>query len=165
MGVYKWKEGARFSADVDLVAAELNSLPQKTPEAALNYAEDETTELHKCATWDDAKAAHLYRLEEMRSVIRSVVVVDESADDEKLEYRAFEYVVIQSEDEKEKSERQFMPTSEILSDKDYRKQILGQIKRSIAELSAKAKTYRYLAEKELDAVQKHLQAAHQAVSK
>lgn len=164
MGVYKWKDGARFSADASKIAEELDALPAKTPEAALRVAEDEKTELHKCATWDDARAAHMYRLEEMRLVIRSIVVVDESPDREPVTYRAYEYVTIQSDDPDEKPSKRFMQTSEILSDKDLREQKLSEIRSSISELSTKAKTYRYLAEQELDTAQKHLDLAREAVT-
>lgn len=162
MGIYQWKAGARFShADANKVAAELEALPERTPEAALVVAEDEASELHKCATWDDSKAAHIYRLQEMRSVIRSVIVVDTAADREPLTYRAFEYVTVTDGDEQKS--RYFAPTKEVLSDPDFRKQVLSAIKSDISELSAKAKVYRYLAEEELTTAQHHLEMAHDAV--
>lgn len=163
MGVYKWKDGARFSADADKVAGELLSLPERTPHAALQYAENEDTELHKCATWDDAKAAHMYRLEEMRLVIRSIIIDDTAPDRAPIEYRAFEYVTIQPESDEEKPRKQFMPTPEALSDKDYRSQVLSEIKIGIAELSQKTKMYLYLAD-ELDTAQQHLAAAQEAIT-
>jgi hypothetical protein len=163
MGVYKWKDGARFRADAELVASELESLPQKTAECALEFADANTeSELHKCVTWDDARAAHLYRLEEMRSVIRSVIVIDEAPDRKPVEYRAYEYVTVKGEGEK--PVRQFMPTSDALSNTDFRSQVLGDIKRSIGELSRKAKVYRYLAETELSTAQHHLEMANEAVT-
>ena len=164
MGVYKWKEGARFSADVSKVAEELESLDERTAENALQLAEDESTELHKCATWDDSKAAHMFRLDEMRRVIRCIVVVDEADDREPITYRAFEYVTIESEQEDEKPRRAFMPTAEALTNEGYRKQVLADIKASIGELSQKAKVYRYLAEYELDTAQHHLDLAREAVT-
>lgn len=162
MGVYGWKEGSRFKADADKVANELLSLPERTPEAALEFAEDSETELHKCATWDDSKAAHLYRLDEMRGVIRSVVKIDESPDREPITYRAFEYVIVTPENER--PVRAFAETTEVLANPETRKQVLAEIRSDIAELSAKAKTYRYLAEHELDAAQHHLDMAREAVT-
>lgn len=161
MGVYRWKEGARFVADPQRVAEELLSLPEQTAESALEFAEDPATELHKCATWDDAKAAHLYRLSEMRTVIRSIVTVEES-EDEPIEYRAFEYVVVESGNEK--PTRRFAETRKVLADPDDRKRVLAEIRADIAELSAKAKTYRYLAQSELDEAGRHLDRAREAVS-
>lgn len=162
MGSYKWKSGSRFSADADKVAAELLSLRERTAEAALALAEDPDVELHKCATWDDSKAAHAYRFEEMGRVIRSVVKIDESPDREPIEYRAFEYVIVTPEDEK--PVRQFADTRSVLADPDTRKQVLTEIRNDIAQLSAKAKMYRYLAENELGTVQTHLDLARDAVA-
>ena len=165
MGVYKWKDGARFRADAEAVAAELESLPEKTPECALTYADThDKAELRKCVTWDDAKAAHLYRLEEMRSVIRSVIVVHENDDREPIEFRAFEYVTRPAETEGEKPVKSFMSTVEALSDDDFRRQVLGDIASSIGELSRKAKVYKHLARTELDTAQKHLDLAREAVT-
>lgn len=161
-GVYKWKEGARFRADADKVAQELLSLREQTADAALEFAENPETELHKCATWDDSKAAHLYRLDQMRMVIRSVVKIDEAQDREPIEYRAFEYVIVTPENEK--PVRQFAETKSVLADPELRKHVLAEIRTAIAELSTKAKTYRYLAEQELDTAQKHLDMAREAVT-
>ena len=161
MGIYKWKDGSRFKADPEKVAKELNALPEKTPEAALKFAKNKKTELHKCATWDDAKAAHLYRLDEMRAVIRSVVILDDAEDREPIVYRAYEYVTVETAGE---LERVFMPTSEILNDPDLKKQVFEDISVSISELSRKAKLYRYLAEQEFDKVQFHLDMAREVIA-
>lgn len=165
MGVYKWKEGTRFSADAGKVADELNSLDVKKPESVVAFAKNKKTELHKCFTWEDAKAAQLYRLEEARSVVRSVIVVnDEEPDAKPIEHRAFEYVITAPKDETKKPEKTFMETEKALSDTDFRQQILNSISRSISELSNKARVYQYLADKELGEAQTHLDRAKEAVS-
>ena len=164
MGVYKWRSGARYSANAEKVADELNALEVKKPESVVQYAEDKNTELHRCFTWEDAKAAHLYRLEEARGVIRSVIFVnDEEPDTEPIEHRAFEYVVRAPESEEEQPEKTFMPTQDALQDDEFRQQILGDIARAIGELSQKAKVYRYLAESELGKAQMHLDLARDAI--
>ena len=155
--IYKWKASARYKADAERIGAELIEIGTIIPEEIVNFAEDEETELHKCFTWDDAKAAHLYRIDEARGIVQSIITVDESPDREPIEYRAFESVIIGEQ-------RQYVPTRTALGDKDLRKQVLDEIKTSIGELSAKAKTYRYLAESELDTAQMHLQAAKEAVT-
>ena len=161
---YKWKPGFGFRGDATKVAEELEALPSQTAEIALEFAErNKNAELRKCITWDDEKAARLYRLEEIRSVIRSVVIVDEEEDREPMVYRAFEYV-IDIDDVTEKPYKYFTPTRTALADPDYRKQILSQIRNDISELSQKAKTYRYLSEQEMDIVQKHLEMARDAVT-
>jgi len=157
MGVYKWKSGARFKANAELIGEELESIGTLIPEEIVSFAEDEETELHKCFTWDDAEAARLHRIQEAGQVIRGIVTVDEYQDRADVEYRAFESVIVDNQ-------RQYMPTRTILGDKDMRKQILGEIKESIGELSRKARVYRYLAEVELDTAQHHLDMAREAVT-
>jgi hypothetical protein len=157
MGVYKWKESTRFSADAQAIGEELESIGTLKPGDIVEFAEDEKTELHKCFTWDDSKAAHLYRVEEARGVVQAVITVDESPDREPVEYRAFESVIVDGE-------RRYMPTRTILNDEDMRAQVLGEIGSAIGELSSKAKTYRYLAQRELDTAQRHLELAREAVT-
>lgn len=157
-GIYRWKEGSRFSADAEKVAEELQGLPEQTPHAALVFAEDPATELHKCATWDDAKAAHMFRLDEMRRVIRSVVIIDESPERDPIQYRAFEYVTPQDAEE---PKQQFMNTKSALQNPEFRGQIIAEIKASIQELRHKVKTYQYVAE-EMAEVQHHLDMAIKA---
>lgn len=50
-----------------------------TPEAVLADAADPTSVLHSCFEWDDSKAAHQYRLDQARGLIRirMTYVVDE----------------------------------------------------------------------------------------
>lgn len=157
MGVYKWKASARFKADPQIVGEELSSIGTLRPGDVVEFAENEATELHKCFTWDDAKAAHFYRMEEARSVVAAVITIDEAPDRTPVEYRAFESVIVDGE-------RQYMPTKTILNNKDMRAQVLGEIGAAIGELATKAKTYRYLAETELDKAQQHLEMAREAVT-
>ena len=164
MAVYKWKSGARFRADVNLVADEINALGTKDPHHLLIAAEDSEAELHKCFTWDDSRAAHMHRLEEARGVIRSVIVIDDEPDREPIQYRAYEYVSVPAESEGEKPTRVFVSTASALTDPDMRKQVLGDIKQAIGELSHKAKVYRYLADQELREAQTHLDLARDAVT-
>jgi len=43
-----------------------------TPEQVVNAAENESSALHSCFTWDDSEAAARWRLDEARTIIRSV---------------------------------------------------------------------------------------------
>jgi len=56
--------------------AELNALAGRsgklTPEQVIEAAEDESSPLHGCFTWDDTEAAAKWRIEEARELIRSV---------------------------------------------------------------------------------------------
>jgi hypothetical protein len=154
--VYKWKSGSRFSADPEKVNEEIESIPEVTPEHIVRRAEDENTELHKCFTWDDERAAHKWRLQEARYVVQSIITVDDSQHEE-IEYRTYESVVVESE-------RQYVQTKKALQDDNLKDQIFSEINAGIGELSQKAKTYRYLAEDEMDTVQHHLNLAREVVA-
>lgn len=45
------------------------------PESVVEFARDESTELHKCFEWDDTEAAIKFRLEQARQIIRVAVIV------------------------------------------------------------------------------------------
>jgi len=156
MAIYQWKESARFTADVGLVGQELENIAELVPEKIVEFAENETTELHKCFTWDDSEAAHKFRLHEARQVVSCVLTVDLAEEKEPIIFRAFESVVI---DDK----RQYVPTRKILTDDNLKDQVFKEIFSAIGELSAKAKTYRFVAEKELDQVQYYLDLAKEPV--
>ena len=48
--------------------------PSATPEQIVDKGRDESTELHKCFTWDDRLAAEKYRLEEARQITHHLVI-------------------------------------------------------------------------------------------
>ena len=164
-----WKKGTRYSAKAERVSEELNSLYEKTPENALELAKDSKTELHKCATWDDAKAATKYRLDEMRRVIRSIVIIEkkDENDENPIIYRQFEYVKVETEDEEkeedEENGKNFVVTREALRVSVFRDQIMNEIKQGIYQLAHKAKIYQHLADEDFSTVQYHLGLANEAI--
>jgi hypothetical protein len=78
MTTYTFRPGSRFSGDADAVVVELEEIRSKTgtlqPEAVLDAAVDDASVLHRHFEWDDEAAAHEYRLETARKLIRAVVV-------------------------------------------------------------------------------------------
>lgn len=77
MTTYKFRSGSRFHGDADAVVVELERIRSEVgalqPEVVLASAEDEASALHQHFDWDDAHAAHEYRLETARRLIRAVV--------------------------------------------------------------------------------------------
>lgn len=68
-----------FRADAEKVYSDLQNIATKTPQNLVDYAEEHPdSELYKCFTWDDAKAANEYRKTEARQVMRLLVVKDET---------------------------------------------------------------------------------------
>lgn len=79
MQSYEWTEGCRFSADANVVGRRLAELmsdtDETTAEAILADAKSPRSPLHSLFEWNNSRAAHEYRLEQARAVIRSVRVV------------------------------------------------------------------------------------------
>ena len=74
----QWKFDRMYKADAEKVYREITSLGEKvTPEQIVEYARDESTELHQIFEWDDAVAAEKYRLQQAMTIIRNIVIVDD----------------------------------------------------------------------------------------
>ena len=71
-----WKVKLFKDADAQKVYEELGE-DNLTPEEILEKAKDPDSELHKCFEWDDSKAAHLYRLQQARTIVQNLVFVPE----------------------------------------------------------------------------------------
>lgn len=63
----------------ETIAAELKKIEDAagrlTPEAVVDVASDPASPLHEQFEWDDSEAAHKYRIEQARTLIRSVKVL------------------------------------------------------------------------------------------
>ena len=67
-----------FKADAEKVYSELETIGTKSPQNIVDYAEEHPdSELHKCFTWDDSKAANEWRKAEARQVVRLLVFADD----------------------------------------------------------------------------------------
>lgn len=88
----KWKSGFEhlYKADAQLVANEISNIGKDpTPEDIVNAARDESTELHKCFTWDDTEAAERWRKQEARDIVCKLVITEENKPNDKPEIRVF----------------------------------------------------------------------------
>lgn len=64
-----------YKADAQKVAEEIQSIgDEATPSQIVEKARDANTELHKCFTWDDKKAAEQWRLQQARSVVGCLII-------------------------------------------------------------------------------------------
>lgn len=67
-----------FKADAQKVYIDLENIDDKTPQNVVDYAaEHPESELYKCFTWDDIKAANEWRKQEARMVMRTLVYQDD----------------------------------------------------------------------------------------
>ena len=70
-----------YKADADKCANEIMSLGEDvSPAQIVEYARNPNAELHRCYTWNDAEAAHKYRIYEARQVVCNLIVHKENGE-------------------------------------------------------------------------------------
>lgn len=157
MGIYEWSEGSRFKGDAQKIGDELSKLGVLTPENIVKRAGNPKSAMHGCFTWDDQKAAGMWRNQEARMLVNAIVTVADPEDEDSLTFPAFESVVIGNT-------RQYASTTiETLTDDELWGQIAGDIQGSIYALQRKLKVYGRLRKEQADTVQHHLDLAREAV--
>lgn len=83
-----WKIKGLYKADADAVYSEIMALGDSfSPEQIVEAAREESTELHKCFTWDDTIAAENWRKHQARVLVAQLVVKTETSDKEPVAVR------------------------------------------------------------------------------
>ena len=77
----KWRIDNIFKADANKCYTEMLDLENITPQAVLERAKDENSELHKCFEWDNDVAAEKYRTIQAGNVIRMLYIEPKSEDE------------------------------------------------------------------------------------
>lgn len=95
-----------------LAELELNGGGRLTPAAVVEDAEDPASPLHDCFQWDDEKAAHAHRLDQARSLITSIRIVQKT---DRTAVRAVFYVRDPSASDDEQG---YVSTTTLRSDSD-----------------------------------------------
>ena len=128
----------KFKGKADVVAKEIEHLGTEVkPEQIVAYAEQNPdSELHKCFTWDDTKAAIKYRLHEARLIVCNLKLVIADA---KTEAKSFRLMF------KNESTGGYKQTTFILKQADEYEKLLDMAK---SELYAFQKKYESLVELE-----------------
>lgn len=144
---YAWKKGSRIKGDADEVGRELQRIEggagHLTPLTVLSHATQGASLLHPYFEWDDSKAGPLYREEQARHLLRSIVIrIEREPEQEPLVVRAF-HPVTTSSDSDDEEERSYVNTVRIWSEPDLRAQVLS---RAVAEIQALEKRYAEYAE-------------------
>lgn len=98
---FEFAEGARFQPgehpNAAVVGAHIELLREKlkgeiTPEDILDDAKNDNSPLHSFFEWSDGDAAHQYRLQQARGLIRAVVAVYVSDDKPAQRMRAYVHI-------------------------------------------------------------------------
>lgn len=103
-----------------------------TAESVLAAAQDVSSPIHSLFEWDDTIAAHEYRLEQARRVVRMTITTVEGE-----RVRAFVHL---------RSVDTYTPIEDALATTDWRQEILDQFHRDAAAFAAKWATHRLLGE-------------------
>lgn len=143
---YAAREGSYITdADAQVVGKEFERIEKRDgclkPPAIVDEARPETAPLHPHFTWDDQKAAELFRQDEARTLIRSVVLLTVEGE-ETPPSRAF--VSVNSSPREETFEGSgYISVVRAMGDDQYREQVL---KSALQELSAFRDRYKHLRE-------------------
>lgn len=123
---FELSEGARFQPgavkDAEAVGQHLELLREKckgelTPEDVLADAKHDNSPLHSFFEWSNTKAAHQYRLQQARGLIRAVVAVYVSPDKPAIRHKAFVHI-------SEPGANHYRETTHALSQKKTREMVL-----------------------------------------
>lgn len=131
MAEVKWK--IPRNADAERCWEEIQTIGEKvTPEQIVDYARNDTSELHKLFEWDDTVAAEKYRIIQAQGIVRNLVYVPAKKDDPPVR-------VLQITTET----HEYQPTRFFLKQED---QYTALLKRALAELNAFKRKYKSLTE-------------------
>lgn len=142
---YEFSEGARFQSgaigDPKIVGEHLELLRvqcngELTPEDVVKDAENPNSPLHSFFEWKNSKAAHQYRLQQARGLIRTVVAVYVQDDKPAVRTRAYVHIP-------EGSTPHYRSADHAMSQKKTRDLVLD---RALGELLAWKRRYRELKE-------------------
>jgi hypothetical protein len=125
------KKGARIKGDVEQIHREIESIREKnggeiTPEKLVKAAWRKSSPLHDEFDWDDKAAAHKWRLDKARYILRSIEVIREPTQPET---RAYE--ITRSEDDGEPVEVCYKTIDDILANEEDRKAMIERGRKSL----------------------------------
>lgn len=135
--IYGWKYNVK--ADAQKVGTELEAIYEEhgklTPPLVVDDARNPERETHQLIEWDDTTAAHNYRNEQARHIMRNIIIVrteqGEVMEESKIiKFRAFENVDVEEG-------RYFMPMQVAVSRDDTRSYMLQQAMRALASFRQK----------------------------
>ncbi len=119
----------KFRGNAEKCYQEIQSLGEEvTPEMIVNYARDDSTELHKCFQWDDSIAAENWRKQQARNVVLSLTVTVETKSHGAQQFRVMQNV-----------DRVYMPVTMIYRDQDQYARLLQEAKAQLAQFRKRYK--------------------------
>ena len=131
----------KFRGDPVIVSKEISSLGDEVkPQQIVKYAEEHPdSELYKCFTWDDNRAAEKWRLHEARNIVLNLKVTYQDADEQPLTNEPVRLML------RTENTGGYKPTIKIVQNLSERE---GMLRMAMAELQAFRKKYASLSELE-----------------
>ena len=105
-----------------------------TPPAIVQESTPEEAVLHPVFEWNDATAAHEYRLHQARGIVNTVTVVHENAEGKEVNVPGFISVTTVEDEEYKHSNRQYLPVEEIVVNQELREQVLKNLRSRLKNL-------------------------------
>ena len=105
----------------------------------IECAQDGTSPLHNAFTWDDAKAAHAYRLRQAQNLIAAVVIVDDQTGEST---KAFWSISVKAEDNEEQRQGRYYQSVRVL--KESPQEYASALKMALMELESSEITLQQL---------------------
>ena len=130
-----WETKGLFKADATQCAEEIKTLGEGFAASdVVNLASDEGTELHKCFTWDNDKAADKWRLQEARIIVSNLkITYIKNEDEEPVETKVRVFY------KNDSSKSSYKSTPFIVSEMDEHEKLLERAKRELEMFRAKYK--------------------------
>ena len=136
-----------------------------TPEKLVQAAKSKDSYLHRFFTWDDSRAAQLYRLDQARHLVRRIYIEIKGLDEKVVRIRDYASLV------GDRGKGSYRGMADVLTDEDLRLQFLDEMTRELEGFGVRLKalklaaTYYARATQGLNEVEKALKeekAFHQA---
>lgn len=134
--------------------AKLASYGNLTPERVVEDAQrDPSSPTRAAFEWNDATAAHQFRLAQARRLIRSIIVIEQMGDAPPRELRAFVNVHVDEEQIFEDPGRRYVTTREAVMTPAYRAQVLDRLRAEAHAWAERAAAFEEFAA-EVDAIRR-----------
>lgn len=135
-----------MSNKYNIIKSEFDRLLKKhgvlTPEIIIDAAKDKRSKLHPFFEWNNAKAAHQWRLEQASMYLRKIKVTVERDGSDPVSARAF-ICIRRADDETDRGE--YHPIERVLNDEEMCNQMLESAYSELRSFQRKYRTLRQLA--------------------
>jgi hypothetical protein len=128
------KDAKKIGPILERIVGQAN--PAKVPDAIVEQARDVSSPLHRYFEWNDSKAAHKHRLDQARTMIRSIEIVRTDTRGSEQRIRAIEHVKGVG----------YASTNEILKSVDQTKNLLERFMSEVDALTRRWEAYAHLPE-------------------